>query len=149
MAKRKSSDDQPTANIANQEAELPPPQAQAAEPGPPAQASPATDTAAYQPVQAPPMGPSPAYTIDNYLGYRKEDVETPKGKRRQIRFADRADGNPPDDEVLEPVRTKKPRLPWEQRAWQARKNEAGFEAIDLADQELNEIGRKRRQGPGR
>ena len=51
-------------------------------------------TASAQPkMGAPAKGPGRAWTIDNRIGYRKEDG--PDGKR-QIRFADRPDGSRPD-----------------------------------------------------
>ena len=96
------------------------------------------------PVQAPAKGEGRAYTIDNRLGYRKED--SPDGRRRQIRFTDR-----PDDEVLVPVREKKPEVSWsaKEKAWQSRKTPESLEALDYADQELAEIGRKRTGGQER
>jgi hypothetical protein len=99
-------------------------------------------------VQAPPKE-GDAFTIDNRVGYRKED--SPDGRKRQIRFADREGGQRPDDELLAPVREQKPAVGWASRehAWQARKNPEGLEAIDSADQELREIGRKRTQGQER
>jgi hypothetical protein len=122
-----------------------PPQAAAqtaenAEPGP---AQPSTA------VEAPPKGKGASYTIDNRLGYRKED--SPDGRKRQIRFADRAGGQRPDDEMLAPVREQRPAVSWssKDKAWQARKNADGFEALDSADQKLAELGRKRTGGPER
>jgi hypothetical protein len=103
-----------------------------------------TSAVSHDPVQAPPKGERDAYTIDNRLGYRKED--TGDDRRRQIRFADRPDGKKPDDEMLAPVREKKPDVRWRDRAWQARKVPEGFNALDDADQELAEIGRKRTGG---
>lgn len=107
-----------------------------------------TETSAFAPVQAPERAGA-AYTIDNILGYRKED--SLDGKRRQIRFAQRPDGERPDDEILAPVRQKKPAVAWaaKEKAWQARKNAEGLEAIDSADQELAEIGRKKSSVPTR
>lgn len=103
----------------------------------------------YAAVDAPPKGEGRAYTIDNNLGYRKEDSHD--GKRRQIRFADRPDGQKPDDDMLAPVREQKPAVSWSARekAWQARKNPDDLEALDSADQKLAEIGRKRTGGPER
>lgn len=125
----------------------PPEDGQAATP--PAETTPAPTPAAseaapsYAPVQAPPKGEGRPHTIDNRLGYRKED--SLDGRRRQIRFADRAGGQRPDDEILAPVRGKKPHVAWSSRekAWQAAKTPEGLQAIDSADQELAEIGRRR------
>lgn len=99
--------------------------------------------AASAPVQAPPKGEGRSYTIDNRLGYRKED--SPDGRRRQIRFADREGGQRPDDEILATVREAKPDVSWSSRekAWQARKTPEGLEALDSADQKLAEVGRRR------
>jgi hypothetical protein len=117
----------------------------------PPEASPAASspTASYAPVQAPPKGEGRAYTIDNRVGYRKED--TPDGRKRQIRFAEREGGVRPDDELLEPVRKQKPNISWasQEKSWKARKNPDGLEAIDSADQELREIGRNRAGVPER
>jgi hypothetical protein len=101
----------------------------------------------HAPIAAPPKGQGPSYTIDHIAGYRKEDVTTADGRRRrQIRFAER-----PDDEMLEPVRKRKPAIKWDAPAkgWQARVNEEGLEAIDSADQELAETARKRTGVPPR
>jgi hypothetical protein len=93
------------------------------------------------PVEAP-AKQGHAYTIDNRVGYRKEDNADGK---RQIRFADREGGRRPDDELLEPVRGKKPHVSWtaNEKAWQARRNQDGLAALDNADQELRDLGRKR------
>jgi hypothetical protein len=102
----------------------------------------AAETPNHAPIAAPPKGEGRAWTIDNRLGYRKED--SADGRKRQIRFADR-EGGRPDDETLAPVRGKKPAVGWnpKEKSWQARKNQEGLEAIDFADQELAELGRKR------
>jgi hypothetical protein len=111
----------------------------------------AADEQPYAPITAPPKGHKAAITIDNRLGYRKED--SADGKRRQIRFADResAAGSRPDDETLAPVREEKPHVSWtgKEKSWQARKTPEGLEAIDSADQKLAELGRKRRDEGGR
>lgn len=97
-------------------------------------------------VAAPPRGAGLPITIDNRVGYRKED--SPDGRKRQIRFADREGGQRPDDELLEPLRKRKPVVSWQARekAWQARKDVDGLQALDKADQELAAIGRKRSAG---
>jgi hypothetical protein len=99
-------------------------------------------------VAAPPQGEGRSYTIDNRAGYRKED--SADGRRRQIRFADREGGQRPDDELLAPVRVEKPMLSYaaREKAWQGRKTPDALDALDRADQELRDIGRKR-GGPGR
>jgi hypothetical protein len=109
---------------------------------------PAAEAAAPHPLYAAVAAPEragSAYTVDNRLGYRKEDA--PDGKR-QLRFAARPDGSRPDDELLAPVRKKKHAVGWSARAkaWQAQKNAAGFAALDEADQELRDIGRHRSEG---
>jgi hypothetical protein len=117
---------------------------------PPAQVAEAAGAAPPSgPIAAPPQGEGRAYTIDNRLGYRKED--SPDGKRRQIRFAAREGGQRPDDETLAAVRDQKPEVAWtaKETAWQARKTVDGLEAIDSADQKLAELGRKRTGGPER
>jgi hypothetical protein len=118
----------------------------------PASQEPAPPPAEGQPhaaVQAPEAGEGRAYTIDNRLGYRKED--SPDGKRRQIRFADREGGERPDDAMLGPVRNEKPMVSYttKAKAWQARKTPDGFEALDRADQELADLGRTRTGGKAR
>jgi hypothetical protein len=87
-----------------------------------------------------------AYTIDNRVGYRKEDTED--GHSRQIRFADRVGGQRPDDELLAPVRDEKPmvRFSPREKAWGENKTPDTLEALDRADQTLAEIGRKRKGG---
>ena len=114
----------------------------------PAEAQAQPPALAHAPIPAPPKGEGRSWTIDNRLGYRKE--ESADGRRRQIRFADR-DGGRPDDETLAPVRDKKPAVSWapKEKAWQARKDQEGLEAIDLADQQLAELGRKRTGGQER
>lgn len=84
-----------------------------------------------------------AQTIDNRLGYRKEDADG--GRKRQIRFAKR-----PDDEALAPVRADN-EISWANReqAWQARRDPLGLEAIDGADQKLRDLSRKRGGVPER
>ncbi len=116
------------------------------EPAPAVPAEPKT----YAPIPAPPPG-GRSWTTDNALGYRVEDIDTPEGKRRQIRFADREGGQRPDDETLEPVRKRKPIVKYrsQDKGWQARQNAEGFQALAEADQELAEIGRKRTGGPQR
>jgi hypothetical protein len=96
-------------------------------------------------VQAPAKR-GPAYTIDNRVGYRKEDTED--GHSRQIRFADRVGGGRPDDELLAPVRDEKPmvRFSPREKAWGENKTPDTLEALDRADQTLAEIGRKRKGG---
>jgi hypothetical protein len=141
MSKRKTTKDEtPSPETAPAEVpavqETPPatePAAEAAAPNPP-----------YAAVAAPEQAGS-AYTVDNRLGYRKEDAADGK---RQLRFAARPDGSRPDDEVLAPVRGKKPAVGWsaQAKAWQAKKNAAGFAALDDADQELRDIGRQRSEG---
>ena len=88
----------------------------------------------------------PAYTIDNRVGYRKEDTED--GHSRQIRFTDRLGGQRPDDELLAPVRDEKPmvRFSPREKAWGENKTPDTLEALDRADQTLAEIGRKRARG---
>jgi hypothetical protein len=88
----------------------------------------------------------PAYTIDNRVGYRKEDTED--GHSRQIRFADRVGGQRPDDELLAPVRDEKPmvRFSPREKAWGENKTPDTLEALDRADHSLAEIGRKRARG---
>jgi hypothetical protein len=88
----------------------------------------------------------PAYTIDNRVGYRKEDTED--GHSRQIRFGDRVGGQRPDDELLAPVREEKPmvRFSPREKAWGENKTPDTLEALDRADHTLAEIGRKRRTG---
>ncbi len=139
MAKRKTEDTAAARDAATME-----------QPAQPA-AQPQADSAvpAQGDVPAPPRGEGDAFTIDNRAGYRKED--SPDGRRRQIRFADRPDGSRPDDELLEPVRAQKPVVSWanKEKAWQARRNADGYEALDGADQQLADIGRKRRDSRGR
>lgn len=103
----------------------------------------------YAPIQAPPKGEGRTYTIDDRLGYRKED--SADGRKRQIRFADREGGQRPDDETLAAVREQKPEVSWSARdkAWQARKTPEGLQALDAADQKLAELGRKRTGGQDR
>jgi hypothetical protein len=138
MSKRKSTTEETSAR----EPALP--EVPAIQETPPA-TEPAAEAAAplppYAAVAAPERAGS-AYTVDNRLGYRKED--TADGKR-QLRFAARPDGSRPDDELLAPVRGKKHAVGWSARAkaWQAQKNAAGFAALDEADQELRDIGRHR------
>src|SRR6516164_6031890 len=74
------------------------------------------ETQPHAAVQAPEKR-GPAYTIDNRVGYRKEDTED--GHSRQIRFADRVGGQRPDDELLAPVREEKPmvRFSPREKAW--------------------------------
>jgi hypothetical protein len=98
-------------------------------------------TATSVPVAAPDKA-GPAYTVDNRVGYRKEanadgDV--------QIRFAKRPDGSRPDDELLAPVRGQQPDVGWDNRekAWRAR-TPKGVEILDEADDQLADIGRRRR-----
>ena len=104
-----------------------------------------TDAPVYAPVQAPEKQ-GPAYTIDNRLGYRVED--TPRGKRRQIRFADRADGRPLDDDLLDALHDNRPAVGWAatEPAWQVRPTPDGLHAIEKIDEVLAKIGRKRTRG---
>ncbi len=64
---------------------------------------------AFTPTQAPPPveGRRP-WTTDNVLGYRVEDIDTPDGPKRQIRFADREGGQRPDDEPWSPSASASP-----------------------------------------
>lgn len=101
----------------------------------------------HEPIQAPPKGEGRSWTIDNRVGYRKEDI--PGTKKRQIRFAKRPDGSRPDDELLEPVREGKPVTRWNGQGWEARINEEGLGALDAADQKLADIGFQRTEGKGR
>ncbi|MCI0459141.1 MAG: hypothetical protein L0Z62_19465 [Gemmataceae bacterium] len=141
MAKRKAAaaDEQPSAQAPADD-----PSAPAVDPVPPAAAASTAAPPPQDPVLAPPTGAGRAYTIDNRLGYRKED--SPDGRRRQIRFAARPDGQKPDDQMLAPVRAKKADVSWRDRAWQARKTPEGFDALDMADQELADLGRLRTGG---
>jgi hypothetical protein len=102
---------------------------------------------AYTPVMAPEkLGR--ASTVDNRIGYRKE-ISTETGNE-QIRFNTRPDGSRPDDELLATVRGKKPDVKYQAReqSWQAR-TQKGVDAIDDADAELADIGRRRSQGQSR
>jgi hypothetical protein len=106
-----------------------------------AQATPAEAT--YQAAVQAPEKRGRAYTIDNRLGYRKEDTED--GLSRQIRFADRVGGGKPDDELLAVVREEKPMVRYSpaERAWGNDKMPDTLEALDRADMKLRDIGRKR------
>lgn len=121
-----------------------PPKATPAAPETSAQATQA-EAQPHAAVQAPAKR-GPAYTIDNRVGYRKEDTED--GHSRQIRFADRVGGGRPDDELLAPVRDEKPmvRFSPREKAWGENKTPDTLEALDRADQTLAEIGRKRKGG---
>src|SRR6266436_3162316 len=93
MVKRKAQTAEETAPAPAQENATPAGELAAASPpeattGGASSATPAAQNHAS--VDAPPKGEGRAYTIDNHLGYRKED--SPDGKRRQIRFADREGG---------------------------------------------------------
>jgi hypothetical protein len=106
-----------------------------------AQATPAEGK--YQAAVQAPEKRGRAYTIDNRLGYRKEDTED--GLSRQIRFADRVGGGKPDDEMLAPIRQEKPMVRYSpaEKAWGENKTPDTLEAIDRADMKLRDIGRKR------
>jgi hypothetical protein len=147
MSKRKSTD---TAQETNSPADdevvtltAEPPKANATAP----ETSQATQAEAEPHAAVPaPEKRGPAYTIDNRVGYRKEDTED--GHSRQIRFADRVGGQRPDDELLAPVRDEKPmvRFSPREKAWGENKTPDTLEALDRADQTLAEIGRKRARG---
>jgi hypothetical protein len=78
----------------------------------------------------------------------RHSKERTYSRRKQIRFADRQGSQRPDDEILVPVRGKKPHQSWSSRekAWQAAKTLEGLQSINEADQELAEIGRRRTGG---
>ena len=124
MAKRKSADEQtPTEEtLAAAQPAADAPSNPPAESPEPANAPAAQTAAAEAPpqgsIQAPEKGPGDSYTIDNRLGYRKE--ASADGRKRQIRFAARLDGQRPDDEILAPVRDQKPAVSWasKEKAWQ-------------------------------
>ena len=141
MAKRKSptTEDQSTSQTPEK---APAAAGNATGPAPEAAPAAADESQSRSAVPAPGRGRC-AWTIDNRVGYRKED--SPDGRKRQIRFADRPDGQRPDDELLGPVRQEKPAVSYaaKEKAWQARKTPDGLEALDTADQKLAEIGRKR------
>jgi hypothetical protein len=149
MAKRKSSTEIESADATAMENPPAPSEAATVQETTATEAAPGTETQPQAAVQAPEKGKGRTYTIDNRLGYRKED--SPDGKRRQIRFAERPDGERPDDEILAPVREQKPDVSWtsKDKAWQARVNAEGLEAIDSTDQKLAEVGRKRTGSPER
>ena len=147
MSKRKSTTaEETTAPAAGEVVAITaePPKANAAAPEPSHHATQA-EPQPHAAVQAPEKR-GPAYTIDNRVGYRKEDTED--GHSRQIRFADRVGGQRPDDELLASVRDEKPmvRFSPREKAWGENKTPDTLEALDRADQTLAEIGRKRARG---
>lgn len=110
---------------------------------PPEESAAAPTTEPHAPVAVPPKGEGRSWTIDDRLGYRKED--SPDRKRRQIRFAGREGGEKPDDGILDIVRERKPHLKWSsmEKAGQGRNSPDGLGAIYSADQKSAELGRKR------
>jgi hypothetical protein len=103
-----------------------------------------TDPRSHAPIQASEKQ-GRAYTVDNRLGYRVED--TPRGRHRQIRFADReGSGQPLDDDVLDVLFDHRPAVGWAatEPHRQARPTSDGLHAIEKIDEALARIGNRER-----